>query len=90
MFSRRIYHIFGQMSSGKIKKNKVFSTVEPKIPSSGAVAMQKAFDEKYLKAVKKGDMETAQKTVDEAALGKKKRIPSLRRPLVKVPISSPI
>ena len=52
--------------------------------------MQKAFDEKYLKAVKKGDMETAQKTVDEAALGKKKRIPSLRRPLVKVPISSPI
>ena len=49
------------------EKNKILSATEPKVPASGAVAFQKALDEKYLKAVSKGDMETAQKMVDQAA-----------------------
>ena len=49
------------------QKNKILSATEPKVPASGAIAFQKALDEKYLKAVNKSDMETAQRMVDEKA-----------------------
>ena len=49
------------------EKNKILSATEPILPASGAIAFQKALDEKYMKAVKKGDMDTAQRMVDEAA-----------------------